>query len=106
MRKAKEAWDKVKRLLEYAHLFEYLAHPAHSDLITMLLFALRWPVGWAALGWLIAAYLFFRPVQSDPPRRPRRKKANRNHAKCKPPKPESRKPRVLKPRRTVKRKDD
>ena len=93
MRNAKEIWDKVKRALEYAHLLDYLLHPAHSDILMLLLLALRWPSGWIALGWILAAYFYLRlqAGQPKPPSKKKRARKNRDHRKCKPPKPVSRK---------------
>jgi|GEM_PF-6889905 len=99
---SKLLWEKIKAVLEYAHLGDYLLHPAHSDILALLILSLKTPAGWAALGWIFALYLLLRPILSAPRASSNKRGHNpRQHRKCLPPKPKARKrtSKSLKPRK-------
>lgn len=53
-------WKTLKSTLEYAHLLEFILHAGHSDVFVLLLFALKWPLGWMLVGCFAAAYMYLR----------------------------------------------
>jgi hypothetical protein len=106
MRIAKKLWERVKGVLEYAHLCDYLLSPAHSQILTLLLFGLRMPAGWLVLGWFLAAYFFLQLVtRGTPPPERKRTRKSRDHTKCKPAKPVARKAAATKRKKVQKRKE-
>jgi hypothetical protein len=90
-RKLAEVGTMVKAWVDWMKTFDYGIHPLHTDVLTLLVFSLKMPAGWIALGWLIAAYLFMKLRQKDDSRPRKRARKVRDHKKCKPPKPVARK---------------
>ena len=92
-RRTQLVWEKVKGILEYAHLGDYLLHPSHSDILALTIFSLKTPAGWAVLGWMLALYFFLRAIRSAQATTAEKKRSAkpRDHRKCAPPKPRARK---------------
>jgi hypothetical protein len=90
---AKRIWERVKTVLEYAHLAEFLLHAGNTQVFALLLFALKWPIGWLALGWLLAGYFYLRlrASRANKPAKWKEQPKERDHGKCKPLQPEARK---------------
>jgi hypothetical protein len=99
-------WTLMKTWIDRAKAFDYLLHPLRVDVLTLLIFSLKMPAGWIALGWLVAVYLFMKLREKESPR-PRRKRVAkvRDHKKCKPPTPKSRRDTRQK-RAKLQRKED
>jgi hypothetical protein len=101
-RKVKELWAKVRTAFDYAKMCDYVLHPLHVDVLTLLVFSLTTWAGWFALGWLLACYLGLRLWQKEFPVAKDRRPQARNHKKCKPPKPAARKVADRRKRKVVK----
>ena len=100
---AKRAWERLRGTLELAHLVEFTIHAGQSDVLALLIFALKWPVGWMILGWLLAAYFWMRLRRSKGTTSHKWKKKlpeERDHLECKPLQPEQRKARARKGRKS------
>lgn len=99
---ARRTWERVKNTVEYAHLAEFILHAGHSDVLTLLIFALKWPAGWLILGWVLAAYFYLR-LRSTKPMVPANWKSDeRDHRYCKPARPEQRNHRRRKGKKSKK----